>query len=76
MPHDGESLDEYMRAARLGQGVTLDGLVRSTGLSTSTIRKIEDGRTKNPGIFTLATICDALTVPREGLARVRPSARE
>lgn len=52
--------------------MTWDGLVRSTGLSQSAIRKIEDGRTPNPGIFTLLPIWQALGLPIEGIENLTP----
>lgn len=65
MPSSSESLAQYVYAARKARGRTWDDLVRVTGLSQSTIRKIEDGRTSNPGIFTLLQIWEALDLPVE-----------
>jgi predicted transcriptional regulator len=50
--------------------MTWDDLVRSTGLSQSAIRKIEDGRTSNPGVFTLLRIWRALNLPIEGIGKL------
>lgn len=52
--------------------MTWDDLVRSTGLSQSTIRKIEDGRTPNPGVFTLLRIWKSLNLPIEGVGELAP----
>lgn len=68
---EGEALNAYMRRARTERHITLDGLVRATGLSQSALRKIEDGRTPNPGLFTLRAIWKALDLPDETLAKVQ-----
>lgn len=71
-PRRGQSLGEYVGDARRGRGMPLDALVRLTGLSTSTLRKIEDGRTKNPGVFTLLSIWRALRLPVDAFELLQP----
>lgn len=71
-PHQGQSLGQYIREARTGQGLSQDELVRRTGLSLSALRKIEDGRTESPGLFTLRTIWEALNLPVEAYESVSP----
>lgn len=66
-PKPGETLAAYLHRARQATGTTQDQLVRSTGLPLSTIRKIEDGRTVNPGVFTLVPILRALELPIDAL---------
>lgn len=70
MPQLGESLGDYVRAAREAQGLSRDDLVRSTALSQSAIRKIEDGRTENPGFFTILAVWHELELPIEGLTKL------
>ena len=72
MPGRSQSLGAYLRAARIGKGLAQDDLVRLTGLSLSSIRKIEDGRTPNPGLFTVRKLWSALNLPADALARVSP----
>lgn len=69
-PSESESLGEYLRRARLHRGLSQDDLVRRSSLSLSAIRKIEDGRTQNPGLFTVLMLWDLLELPHEGLHRV------
>lgn len=61
-PMQGETLGAYLKRSRESAGLSQDELVRRTGLSLSTIRKIEDGRTANPGIFTLIKVWQALNL--------------
>lgn len=75
LPRRSESLADYISAARRSRGATFDELVRRTGLSLSTLRKIEDGSTENPGLFTLLPIWAALGLPHEALGRVRRGRR-
>ncbi|TXI55926.1 helix-turn-helix domain-containing protein [Mycolicibacter arupensis] len=72
-PNRDESLAEYMSFARRSRGITLDGLVRATDLSLGTIRKIEEGRTRNPGVFTLLRLWEALGLPVNAIAQLKPS---
>lgn len=71
LPRRTESLADYIREARRARALTFDELVRATGLSLSTLRKIEDGSTENPGLFTLLPIWRAMGLPHEALGRVR-----
>lgn len=62
-PKPGESLAQYVRAARDGRSLTQGEMVQATGLSLAAIRKIEEGRTVNPGVFNLLRIWHALGMP-------------
>lgn len=73
LPHPQETLAEYLRSARRERGTSLDSMVRATGMSLSALRKIEDGRTLNPGLFTLHQIWLNLDLPWEALGLVAPS---
>jgi transcriptional regulator with XRE-family HTH domain len=46
-------------------------LAKRSGLNESTIQKIEDGRSPNPGIFTVAAIAVALDLDVTDLLRQR-----
>lgn len=65
------SLGEFLRRARQDRGMSQDDLVRHTELSLSAIRKIEDGRTRNPGIFTVLSLWELLDLPLETLKGLR-----
>ena len=67
---DGEMLGSYLKRNREAAGLSQDELVRRTGLSLSTIRKMEDGRTANPGFFTLLKVWRALSLDSESLMRL------
>lgn len=70
LPHHGETLAHYVRDAREARSFTIDDLVSRTGHPTGTLRKIEGGYTKNPGLFTLLPIWRALDLPISALGRV------
>lgn len=70
-PVRGEVLSAYLKRSREAAGLSQDELVRRTGLSLSTIRKMEDGRTTNPGIFTLMKVWQALNLAPDGLVKLR-----
>lgn len=70
-PGQGEVLGAYLKRSREAAGLSQDELVRRTGLSLSTIRKMEDGRTANPGIFTLIKVWQALNLAPDGLVKVK-----
>lgn len=70
-PRRDELLSAYLKRSRVAAGLSQDELVRQTGLSLSTIRKMEDGRTANPGLFTLIKVWRALDLAPDGLVRVR-----
>lgn len=74
-PRRGEGLGAYLKRSRQAAGLSQDELVRRTGLALSTVRKVEDGRTPNPGIFTLLALWQELDLPLEGLAEVRAPER-
>lgn len=65
-----ETLAAYVRRARQARGVSWDHVVRCTGLSLSAIRKVEEGRTSNPGVFTVLALWDALALPLESLSQL------
>lgn len=71
-PDAGERLGDYLRRSRRAGGWSQDELVRRTGLSLSTIRKMEDGRTPNPGVFTLLAVWKVLNLPPEALTKLTP----
>lgn len=75
LPHPQESLGAYVRAARTSQGISQDEIVRVTGLSLSSLRNIENGRTPNPGLFTLHRIWVALNMPWKALGLVAEDGR-
>lgn len=47
--------------------LTYYSLARTAGLPLTTLMHIVDGSTKNPGIYTLMRICDALDLPMSEL---------
>jgi transcriptional regulator with XRE-family HTH domain len=58
--------------ARLAQarhlaGITQEELARRSGIRLDTLRSIEQGRTKNPGIFTVRKLARELGVTLDAL---------
>ncbi|MDO4331121.1 MAG: helix-turn-helix transcriptional regulator [Eubacteriales bacterium] len=49
------------------KGWTFYMLSRSSGVPLTTLLHIVDGSTKNPGIYTVMRLCDALELPLEEL---------
>lgn len=50
----------YLRELRKRRGLTQLQLSIKSGVDYNTIRKVEGGHVKNPGILTIAKIADAL----------------
>lgn len=69
-PGQGEALGAYLKRSREEAGLSQDEIVRRTGLSLSAIRKIEDGRTANPGIFTVIRVWRVLNLAPGGLIKL------
>ena len=72
-------LAELLYSERQERSLTQEDVARETGLALSTVRKIESGRrgtqarpsvTREPGIFTVLTLLDALNVPASRLRGV------
>lgn len=86
---DSENLGESIQVARLNAGLTQQQLCEQTGLSYSTLAKIERGAIKSPSIFTINLICQGLGIsiekllitgvkaesnkPKNGLSKVKES---
>lgn len=70
LPTRQEKLGAYIRAARKARGIPQDEMVRGTDLSLSALRKIENGSTPNPGLFTLHRIWHKLDLPWQALGLV------
>lgn len=51
-----------LRETRLERGLSLDSLQVKTGIPSQTIRRIEVGSVKNPGIITMTLITKALLI--------------
>lgn len=45
------------------RGITFYSLARMSGVPLTTLVHIVDGSTKNPGIYTVLRLCDALELP-------------
>jgi transcriptional regulator with XRE-family HTH domain len=57
---DEKGLGKRLQDARLAAGLTQQGLCQKSGLSYSTLAKIERGAIKAPSIFTIEKIADVL----------------
>lgn len=66
-------LGELISLARELKGWTLRDLEEVCGLSNALISQVETGKIKNPGIYTVQKIADALGISPERLfATIRP----
>lgn len=66
---------ELARGARLGAALrrargnrTMTDVAAMAGISVETLRKIETGRIPTPAFFTVAALCEALTISLDTLA--------
>lgn len=67
-----EALARAVKSARTNHvNISRRELAKRSGLNESTIQKIEDGRSPNPGIFTVAAIAVALDLDVTDLLRSR-----
>jgi transcriptional regulator with XRE-family HTH domain len=62
-----EQLGVRLAAARRRTGLTQEELARRAGVKLDTVRAIEQGRTRNPGIFTVLLLADQLGVTLDAL---------
>lgn len=56
----GEALGRQLRQARTSQGLAREEVARRAGLSVETLRKIEQGKTAAPELFTVHALAQAL----------------
>ncbi len=61
-------LGEVLAARRRARNMTLRDLSDESGVSNPLISQIETGRVKNPGIFTVVKLADALGLSMSKLA--------
>jgi predicted transcriptional regulator len=52
-----------VRQAMKKQGLMVHVVARDTGIPLSSLQKIVDGHSRNPGIWTMQAIADRLEVP-------------
>ena len=64
---DEKGLGKRLQDARLAAGFTQQGLCQKSGLSYSTLAKIERGAIKAPSIFTIEKIAEVLGVSLDEL---------
>jgi transcriptional regulator with XRE-family HTH domain len=50
----------HLRSARQQRGLTQHELAQRSGLRLDTLRSIEQGRTPNPGVYTVLDLAEAL----------------
>lgn len=65
--HGSQALGQAVGSARQAAGFTQQELCQRTGISYSTLAKIERGAIKSPSIFTVATIAQATSTTVEAL---------
>ena len=56
----GVSLGRALKAERESKQQSQSQIAQVAGLSVDALRRIEQGRVANPGVFTVASIADAL----------------
>ena len=56
----GADLGKALRTARANTRQSQSQVASDAGLPVDTLRRIEQGRVANPGVFTVAAITDAL----------------
>ncbi|MGQ0434057.1 MAG: helix-turn-helix domain-containing protein [Microthrixaceae bacterium] len=63
----GQALGHEVRRVRSESAMSAEQVAVEAALSVETIRRIEQGRIPNPGVFTVAAIAAALDVGLAGL---------
>lgn len=58
----GAALAERIKRERMRRGLSQEGLAHIVGVSTDTIRKIEQKATVSPGVFLTDDIASALKI--------------
>ena len=53
---------QRMDELRRDRNLTWNALATSAGIAPSTLKSIYNGKSKNPGIITIKTICDGMGV--------------
>ncbi|MDQ1176327.1 helix-turn-helix transcriptional regulator [Microbacterium sp. SORGH_AS_0421] len=69
--HRSEHLCAALRRAREQAKLSRAELAARSGVNASTIQKIEDGRSANPGVFTVAALAVALDLDISDVVRRR-----
>ncbi len=63
------TLGARLRSARLSRGWTQQELADQADVQLDTLRSIEQGRTRNPGVLTIAQLTAVLEVSIDALLR-------
>lgn len=67
MPSHARTLAGRLTAARHQRGLTQDELASRSGVKLDTLRAIEQGKTRNPGILTVLQLAEQLDVSLDAL---------
>jgi len=67
--HAAAALSDAVRAGRADRGWSQQRLADRSGVSIGTVRAIETGRVKDPGVFTVRRIADAFGESLDRLLR-------
>ena len=71
----GAALGRALKAEREAKNRSQDQLARGADVSVDNLRRIEQGRVANPGVFTVAAIAEALDRPLAYFVRQRRGRR-
>lgn len=63
-------LSEALKTVRENQNLTQKELSKMSGVSYSTLTKLETGVTKNPSFFLVVKICQALEISTDNLLKL------
>lgn len=63
MPYDPKRIGKAIAAARIKRKVSRNKWAIDAGISEGTIRAIENGKTKSPGLNVIYQLADALEAP-------------
>jgi FMN phosphatase YigB (HAD superfamily) len=72
---DEKGLGKRLQAARQAAGLTQQQLCTKTGLSYSTLAKIERGAIKTPSVFTIQSIAEVLGTGMDQLLGLQPTTK-
>lgn len=64
---DAVKLGEILKKIRLAKEITQPEIQEQTGMPLATISKIENGKTANPGFYTILNLCEVYGITLDSL---------
>ena len=65
------TINEYIRYLRQSKHITQEQLAKDIGISIETIRKLEQGKTAQPHLYTLVALENYFDLPQDTLVEYK-----